>query len=172
MSVQDTVIGAILWILPAYVANAAPVPTVYFLRKLGGKTHPLDLGLNFIDGKRVLGDNKTLEGFIGGLSAGSLVGAGLQLWGLHSFPLALILSFGALAGDLAGAFVKRRLGLKPGDPAPLLDQLDFVLGATILYQLFAPVRLEYFLIVVIMTPLLHLATNTLAYLLGLKSNPW
>src|SRR3972149_4153462 len=37
-----------------------------------------------------------------------------------------ILALGALLGDLAGAFVKRRMGKPRGAKAPGLDQYDFV----------------------------------------------
>ncbi|MEZ0344971.1 MAG: CDP-2,3-bis-(O-geranylgeranyl)-sn-glycerol synthase [Infirmifilum sp.] len=168
----ETLEKAILWILPAYVANGAPVVIVFLVRKMGKKTHPIDLRRIFIDGKRILGDNKSIEGFLGGVIIGSTLGALLQLLGLHNAFSALILSIGALTGDLTGAFIKRRLNLKPGDPAPLLDQLDFVFGAFAFQQLYNPVPLDYLVIVVVLTPLIHLSANLAAYTFGLKSKPW
>lgn len=168
----NSLYNAVLWILPAYIANGAPVITVYLLRRLGKNTHPLDLNKKFLDGKRILGDNKTFEGFMGGLVFGSFAGFIFQLLNFHNIVSAFLLSLGALLGDLMGAFVKRRLNMKPGDPAPLLDQLDFIIGAILLQQLYEPVPLEYILIVVVLTPLIHYATNVVAYKLGLKSRPW
>ncbi|QOJ78224.1 CDP-2,3-bis-(O-geranylgeranyl)-sn-glycerol synthase [Infirmifilum lucidum] len=169
---MDTIVDAIVWILPAYLANGTPVLTVYLVRRTGHRPHPIDRGAFFIDGKRLLGDNKSVEGFIGGVVAGATGGALLQMFGLHEIFSALLLSVGALLGDITGAFIKRRLGLKPGDPAPLLDQLDFVIGATLVYYLYRPAPLEYVVVALAITPLVHLATNAVAYTLKLKDKPW
>jgi CDP-2,3-bis-(O-geranylgeranyl)-sn-glycerol synthase len=75
-------------------------------------------------------------------------------------------------GDLAGAFLKRRLGIAPGGLLPIIDQIDFVIGA-ILFSL--PLTMLYWelaIAVIIITPPIHLFTNFLAYKLKLKNNPW
>ena len=81
---------------------------------------------------------------------------------------------GALFGDLAGAFVKRRLGLAPGDLLPVIDQVDFIIGAILFSFFFSSKNLfpELILAVLIVTPPIHLLTNFAAYKLGLKNNPW
>ena len=166
------VLEALIWMLPAYVANAAPVVVARACR-LRGELHPLDGGLVVWDGRRLFGENKTVEGFVGGLAGGSLASALLELFKLHTVWEGFVLSMGALLGDLLGAFIKRRLGLAPGAPAPLLDQLDFVFGSMALRSLvFGYVSWERIAIVVAITPLLHLATNAVAYALGLKKHPW
>jgi CDP-2,3-bis-(O-geranylgeranyl)-sn-glycerol synthase len=40
-----------------------------------------------------------------------------------------LLSLGALFGDLFGAFLKRRMGFAPGELLPVVDQIDFIIGA-------------------------------------------
>jgi CDP-2,3-bis-(O-geranylgeranyl)-sn-glycerol synthase len=61
---------------------------------------------------------------------------------------------------------------------PGVDQLDFVVGALGLTALGSPgwfaatFPLPALLVVVVATPLLHVATNAIAYLLGLKDEPW
>jgi CDP-2,3-bis-(O-geranylgeranyl)-sn-glycerol synthase len=84
------------------------------------------------------------------------------------------LSLGALLGDLAGAFVKRRLGIAPGGLLPVIDQVDFVVGAVLFSLPVATSILSWELIVaaLLITPPLHLLTNFAAYKLGLKNNPW
>lgn len=164
--------AALVWIMPAYVANAAPVVIGHQL-KSRGRLHPIDAGLTLRDGRRLLGDNKTVEGFLGGLLAGAVVAALLEQLGWHRFSEGAVLSLGALLGDLLGAFIKRRVGLAPGAPAPLLDQLDFVIGATLLRVLFfGPVDLRTVAVITVITPIIHWATNVVAYLLGLKKHPW
>lgn len=85
---------------------------------------------------------------------------------------AILASLGALLGDLAGAFAKRRLGIKPGDPLPGLDQLDFVIGAILLVSIPFGLTLGTVLILILVTPPVHFLTNLGAYALRLKSNYW
>ena len=157
---QEQLTGALVFILPAYVANAVPVI-------VKGKK-PIDLGKSFLDGKRIFGDGKTLEGFALGALAGFICGILIR----HSIQLSLALSFGALFGDLAGAFIKRRLGLKRGAPAPGLVQLDFIIGALVLSSLICPLDLTLALIIIVITPPIHVVTNRIAYMFKLKDIPW
>jgi len=83
-----------------------------------------------------------------------------------------LLSSGALFGDMIGSFIKRRLGIERGKPAPLLDQLDFVIFAILFAYPFAPITLDMVVIILIITPVIHLSGNIVAYLLGIKSIWW
>ena len=155
---------ALLFIGPSYVANAAPLV-------LGGG-RPLDGGRNFLDGRPIFGSHKTLRGLLAGIIAGSLVGLGESLVDPRLALAGFAISLGAVSGDLLGAFVKRRLSVKPGGPLPILDQLDFVLGGLLLSFPFLPMSLVSVLIVVLVTPPIHLGTNLGAYLLGIKKTYW
>jgi CDP-2,3-bis-(O-geranylgeranyl)-sn-glycerol synthase len=79
---------------------------------------------------------------------------------------------GALLGDLTGAFLKRRLNIAPGGLLPVIDQIDFVVGAVVFSYPLGIVSWELAVAVLIITPPIHLLTNYLAYRLKLKSNPW
>jgi CDP-2,3-bis-(O-geranylgeranyl)-sn-glycerol synthase len=138
-----------------------------------GGGQPIDLGRNFVDGERLLGDHKTVRGFISGIIVGATVGA-LLSYALSEnlLPIAIEASFGALLGDMVGAFVKRRLRIKPGGPLPIVDQLDFVLGAIALVSLFSAISLPVVLILLLVTPPIHFLTNVGAYALGLKEHYW
>jgi len=161
-----TVAGAVWLMLPAYLANPLAAVT-------GGGT-PLDLGRNLWDGRRILGDGKTIRGLTLGTMGGTLVGI------TQGFPpsVSLTLSLGALLGDIAKSFLKRRLGYPRGAKMPLADQLDFVAGAwTATYLLnrewftghFTPPIL---LAVILITPLLHRLTNIIGYKIKVKKEPW
>jgi len=140
---------------------------------LFGGGRPIDSGKSLPDGQRILGDHKTLRGFVGGLSVGVIVGAFESVLFSHNLLIVAILaSLGALIGDLAGAFVKRRLKIKPGGSLPVLDQLDFVIGAMMLVSPVISLSLWTVLILLLVTPPIHLLTNAGAYLLGLKSTYW
>ncbi|PSP73544.1 hypothetical protein BRC86_09010 [Halobacteriales archaeon QS_3_64_16] len=166
--------------LPAYVPNNAAV--------LVGGGRPIDGGRTWRS-KRLLGDGKTWRGTLVGTAAGlalALLLNRLEAWIAattdRSVPRfgrsALTLPFGAMCGDMAASFYKRRSGRDRGAPVPGLDQLDFVLGALSLTAILSPTwfrrvfRLPVVLAVLVLTPLLHIGTNLLAYLFGLKSEPY
>ncbi len=160
-----------LWLIfPAYVANASPVV-------IRGKA-PLDFGKKL--GKyRVLGDGKTFEGTIGGIAFGTLAGV-VQIYALEFFPnmpehstlLIMALSTGAIIGDIIGAFIKRRLGIARGEPAIILDQLDFLIMALLFASFIVNLDVSMVIVLVIITPVMHMATNIFAYLAKMKKTPW
>lgn len=166
LTVLEFVIDALKFIFPAYCANAVPVI-------LGGGL-PIDFGKKLFDDKPIFGENKTFRGFFVGLIAGT--GVGLIESMIFGYPIGfgVLLSLGALVGDLTGSFIKRRLGLSPGGVLPVVDQVDFVLGAIVFSLPVYSESLSWNLVltVLILTPPIHLLTNFGAYKLGLKSNPW
>ncbi len=164
LEIAILIIEALKFIFPAYCANAAPV--------LAGGGLAMDFGKNFLDGKRIFGKNKTFRGFFFGLLIGVLVGIVETV--LFGYPVlfGLLSSLGALSGDLAGAFLKRRLDIAPGGLLPVVDQIDFVVGALVFSLPLAMVYWELAVAVLIITPPIHLFTNYMAYKLKLKSNPW
>lgn len=158
------VVSALIFILPAYCANAAPV--------IFGGGKPLDGARSFIDGKPLFGPHKTIRGLISGIVIGSVATLILHLLFSYNIPLGILTSIGAMIGDLAESFFKRRLNLKPGYSIPLADQLDFILGALSFSFIVSPPTPFTVLLVVIVTPPVHLLMNFLAYLFGFKDNPW
>jgi CDP-2,3-bis-(O-geranylgeranyl)-sn-glycerol synthase len=166
MELVQIVADSLKFVFPAYCANAVPV--------LAGGGIPIDFGKKLADGRPVFGKNKTFRGFFSGLAIGTLAGFAESLvFKKYPITFGLLVSLGALFGDLAGAFVKRRLAIPPGGLLPVVDQLDFILGA-ILFSL--PLSMtwnwELFFTVLVITPPIHLLTNFTAYKLRLKNNPW
>jgi CDP-2,3-bis-(O-geranylgeranyl)-sn-glycerol synthase len=164
MDLVAIVVEALKLIFPAYCANAAPV--------LVGGGLPLDFEKNFTDGRRIFGKNKTFRGFFFGLAIGLLVGI-VEVF-LFNYPILFIVlsPLGALLGDLTGAFLKRRLSIPPGGLLPIVDQVDFVVGAIVFTFPLQIVSLSVAVAMLIITPPIHLLTNFAAYKLRLKSNPW
>ena len=54
---------------------------------------------------------------------------------------------------------------------PIVDQLDFVVGALVLSSLIVVIPFYLIIVILIITLFLHLGANTIAYLLGMK-NVW
>lgn len=183
-------IFAVFWFMfPAYIANSFAVMT-------GGGT-PIDFGKKLGDGKRILGDGKSWAGLIGGVTISVLIGciqnysakayesdigAFFPVWSesqIYAGFLAFLIAFGAMFGDSVGSFIKRRKGIGRGDKALLLDQLTFILFAWIFVLIFAypwfvstlwhPVG---FLLVLIITPVVHKLVNVGGYMVGMKKEPW
>lgn len=181
MSLVPVFITAVWAMLPAYLPNNVAVVT--------GGGPPIDGGRTW-RGKRVLGDGKTWRG----TGVGTIVGIGVAFglntvratvtpivgFGLPMFPpaVAVTLAAGAMLGDIAASFLKRQTGRDRGELLPVVDQLDFVIGALVVtlvvtpswfYSTFTPTVL---VAVVVLTPVLHVTTNAAAFLLGLKDEPY
>ena len=91
----------------------------------------------------------------------------------------ILCSFGAVLGDLIGAFFKRRLDIKSGAPFWIVDQIDFALVAilfiviaALISPLFVIPDLNIIIFICILTPSVSIIANTIAYLIGLKDVPW
>ncbi len=168
------VLQSLWFIAPAYASNGFP--------PLMQGSHPID-GKRLFRGKRLLGDGKTWEGLIGGIIVGLLVGslqvayqsqldyAGLNLPAM-TMPLVLALSLGTMAGDLLGSFIKRRLGIKRGGSAPLLDQDGFVAMAFVFAAFVYPVSGLILVLLLLITPPIHWITNICGYYMKFKKTPW
>jgi CDP-2,3-bis-(O-geranylgeranyl)-sn-glycerol synthase len=97
------------------LANGVPA----LLSLVCGRARPLDAGRTLADGGPLLGPSKTWRGLLGAL-VGTTLGA--LLLGL-SWGLGVVVAVGAMCGDLATSFLKRRLGLAPSASLPVLDQV-------------------------------------------------
>ncbi|UCG01662.1 MAG: CDP-archaeol synthase [Candidatus Heimdallarchaeota archaeon] len=211
-SLIQVILDSTIFVLPLWFGNAAP--TI-----LGGGA-PIDGGRYWRDGKRVLGDGKTIRGFWAGTLVGGIIGgfiAGLIAWlssflptpiflndnlilrlvyqdlletgilynflsafnlrGLFSNTVFLgfftggLMAFGGLIGDLIGSFIKRRSGIERGHPFIFLDQLGFlVLGMLLVYPLI-PWSIEYLIVQVPITFIVHIAANLFGYFTGIQEDP-
>jgi len=176
---------AIWFGLPAWIANSTPVI-------FGGGT-PIDRSMVFRDGHRLLGDGKTIRGFVIGVLLGTLTSLVQSAVAPYIFPVLMeyvvvttemqallfinpitgfLLSLGALMGDLVGSFVKRRIDVRSGNPAPVLDQIGFIIMALIFVSPIIQPAAVYVIILVAVTLGVHWFSNAIGFLLGLKDNPW
>lgn len=164
-------------LIPLYVSNGGAM-----LLGILFPTPPLDRGIKLLDGQFILGKGKTYSGTFGGIFLGLLVGlivellfrpspdmTGTTLW----YPIfAGLIATGAILGDMLGSFIKRRLLLPSGSASPILDQLDFVVGAYLVaYPFYHPPAFEV-LFVTAFTIISHTLSNYLAYKVGFKKVPW
>ena len=131
-----------------------------------------------LNGKRMLGDNKTWRGLLFGGLIGAVtgwliyqtisVGSSQQLSHLW---IGFILGMGALFGDALESFFKRQLGIASGSSWFPYDQIDFVLGAILFSLPFIRLRLVDYFAVLAFYFGLHLLTSFIGYKLKLKDKP-
>jgi len=164
----SAVVSALVFFLPAYVANVSA--------GCFGGGRALDMGRSFLDRRRLLGDGKTVRGTVAGVLCGTAYKLAENLYLSRSLfselQLAFLLSAGAMTGDLVGSFIKRRLGIESGESAPLLDQLDFAIGALLFAGVATTLSMERVVILLLITPVGHLAVNILGFLMHRKEVPW
>lgn len=165
------IIKSLYFFLPAYVANMAPV-LFKWIPWLNKPVH-----------ERLLGTNKTWRGIIVATIMGTIVfalqkcayAAGFTSWALidysgFSILLGALLGFGAIAGDAIESYYKRKQGIPPGQPWIPWDQLDFVFGGIVMGFFFYVPPAEVVLVLVVISPILHIATNYIGYLLGIRKS--
>ncbi len=117
------------------IANGAPLVVA---KLLGTRcAYPLDCGLIFLDGGRLLGASKTMRGVGAGLLASTI---GAMAIGLSAGVGALV-GASAMAGDALASFIKRRLALLPSSRATGLDQIPESLLPLLACRLMLPLTL-------------------------------
>ncbi|MBS3134956.1 CDP-2,3-bis-(O-geranylgeranyl)-sn-glycerol synthase [Candidatus Woesearchaeota archaeon] len=178
-----TILPYIWFMLPIYFANMAPVFVKDYFNKLA---IPIDLGKK-INNKRIFGNNKTYRGiilgiifsiiiisfqkelysikFIKSISLVNYININLILWGF-------LMGFGALFGDLAGSFIKRRLDIKPGKSLILLDQLDFIAGGLFFISFVYKLNIKMIIIILPISFILTILVNHTSYYLKMREVKW
>ena len=154
----------IAFILPAWVANGAPV--------IFGGGKPVDFGMR-IGGRRIFGNHKTVRGLVAGLAAGFMAAYVISLFLPPLLVTGIALAIGTHAGDLFGSFVKRRLDKKEGASWALFDQYLFLAFALLFALPFGSLPgLIGIAVIVALTGVLHKATNMMAHKAKIKDVPW
>jgi len=178
-------LSCLYFFLPAYFVNMIP-PLVRRANLFNFLDKPVDFEKKFL-GKPFLGAHKTWRGVICGIILGMLV-VWLQVW-LYGFPsvkeisfidyyqaniwlFGLLISTGAVFGDLLFAFIKRRFNIEPGGMFMPFDQTNYVFGAAIFLTFFLKINIMVWVTLFILTFLLHVIINRIGYLLGVHKNKW
>ena len=174
---------------------AGAAQTVWLRSRLSDRLAlPLDLGKTF-RGRRILGANKTLRGFVVMVPATALsfFAVGLlvarsealntMLWSLSPVGygmLGLVAGLGFMLGELPNSFMKRQLGIPPGEsprrwPAKIttfiIDRLDSIVGMLAAVTLAVPTPWKTWLYVVLFGPAVHWSFSLVLYAIGVKERP-
>ena len=180
----DIFMQMLFLLAPAGIANTAPVwgAKIPLLAKWNT---PMDFGIKF-KGKRILGDNKTWRGIVVGFVSGCITGAVLayvssqssyvsqrvDVFGeeINLIILGGLLGLFALLGDATKSFFKRKAGIKPGRAWPVLDQIDYILGAYVIIGFIFDLTPTHYITGLIIYAFIHPFISYSAYLLKLKKD--
>lgn len=161
--------------LPAYIANMAPV---LFKNKLKFLAIPIS--------PKHLGSHKTYRGFIVAVILGLIVfyiqkilfsvpffnSISVFDYNMFLFWPGFLLSFGAIFGDSVKSFFKRRAKIKPGKPWPIFDQIDYSIGAIVFSMPVINYTVSFALTIIILSAILHVLSNHLGFYLGVRDVKW
>lgn len=177
---MEEIIVALWLFLPAGLANMMAAQASHY-RTLDFLAISVDQGIEF-RGKRLLGKNKTLRGYIFGTFFG-LCFALTQVFMYENLGLSSIfdldysevnivmygalVSFGALLGDSVESFFKRQKGVAPGSPWFPFDQIDYILGGLILGSTVYQHDLSGYIAIFVVYFFGHLIFKALGYYLKL-----
>jgi CDP-2,3-bis-(O-geranylgeranyl)-sn-glycerol synthase len=170
---------------PAGFANLAAFAAgkITFLKQFN---YPVD-GYQKLRGKRILGDHKTIRGFIAAIIFGIII-CSLQVYLYQTFSgiraiipfdyglinavlLGFLLGFGALFGDSVKSFFKRQKGVKPGRSWFPFDQIDYIVGGVAFSMLYIRLNFWEYIILFIVWFLIHPLTTFIGYLFKLRHKP-
>jgi len=178
------------FLLLAFVL-AGIAQTAWFASAESGRfRQPIDGGLTF-RGRRVFGDNKTVRGFVVMVPATAAAFATLAIFAgdpaaLGLWPLSIVgylvtgavAGLGFMAGELPNSFLKRQLGIGPGEAAgtPVAAAVHFALdrldsGVGMLLALSVLVRVSWLTVATVLTlgPVIHWSFSMLMFRLGVKA---
>ena len=184
----DSLFCALAVIVPFFIGGL--FQTVFLKHPVSDRfATPIDRGANFL-GQPLFGANKTWRGFVVLIPVttmlftltGAVLGTtpagvwhlSLAQWFLLGFSSVL----GYSLGELPNSFIKRRLGIAPGEPpesglgrklALVVDQLDSIVAALFVIGLLVPTDGMFWLWSVTIGGVLHYGFNILLYAIGLKS---
>ena len=161
-----TLVLALKVLLLAMAANAAPILGKRLLGERGSL--PLDGGLQFVDGRPLLGPSKTVRGLVLSLVACLLVALAL------GYPWTLGLTFGAasMAGDALSSFLKRRLDVPSSGRFLGLDQIPEILLPLWLCKTELGLDFWSILVLIALFTVGSLVLSRLMFRLGIRDRPY
>ena len=158
--------------------------------------YPIDCNKNWIDGKRIFGENKTIIGFI---SMIIFYGIFQVLWGLicndiglnsrndlyliyentvsFNFMVGLLFGFAYMIFELPNSFIKRRLDIAPGKTNTgikgiffIIDQIDSLIGVFIVLMVFNNMSFKRYMAYLIVGGFTHIFVNGILFCMKIRRN--
>ena len=158
----------IMLFVPAMVANVTPPILAKILPKFWN--FPID-GYASINHKRILGDNKTWKGLVGGVVLGQFSFLLIKRY-LKSLPFyfGFFSGLGVLGGDCLESFIKRRMNVNPGKLWFPFDQIDWIIGFLVILSFFIKVDLPMIIFYLVFGFTLHILGKIIGYWLKINND--
>ena len=162
--------------LPAGFANMVPP----LFKKVDFLNYPIDFKKK-INGKRILGDNKTVRGFVFGIIISVLItfiidySLNIKIYTnnvLGDLFLGGLIGFFALFFDSIESFFKRQKNIEPGESFIPFDQTDWVFGSSLLLYSIGKINIVEFLEALIIFFFIHVLVKHTSYYLGIENKKW
>lgn len=149
---------------------------------------PVDFSMQ-LNGKRLLGDNKTWLGvtiyvlgaifgcFFLSLILSSFPNSVHPVFATNPFILGLTFSISYVAGELINSFYKRRIGIAPGKSHPqafankvqsVIDNVDGIIATSLALVILYSVSIQFIFAAAIAGVIVHYITDQLMKILSLK----
>lgn len=193
---KDLVISLYITTIPVILAgilNMVVVKQKWFK----DRAVPIDLNHRLYDGHRVLGENKTFQGFLGMIVLSIITQI---IWGmilsmsiltlerfndfytkyqntiLTNICIGALLGFTYMLFELPNSFLKRRFNIKSGSKGKglvgfiffIFDYIDSIIGIAFIIKVLCKIDIEKVLWYIILGGLTHLAVNIILYILKIK----
>lgn len=148
------------------IANGTPV----IIKRLFGAraNQAIDGGMRLADGQFVFGPSKTIRGVVSSIIATALIAAAMGL----TLYTGVVTALGAMAGDLASSFIKRRLSLGPSSKATGLDQIPEALLPCLLLSMTLPLTAGDIAIIVLLFFGGEIILSEVLFRVGLRDRPY
>lgn len=167
--------------LPGFIANWTP----FLMRNVNFLNYPLDFGLT-INGKPALGKNKTFRGLFFGVLNSMIAMYIIYLIEKHTkvkttlidfshvnvYAIGFFMGLGVIFGDMVKSFIKRRVGILPGNSFFPWDQLDAVLGGLSLGRIVWAYSWQYAICIILSSFILHILIRHSLYYLKVTNSKW
>ena len=148
------------------IANGAPI----LVRRIMGTrfNYPVDANKSWFDNRPLLGTSKTWRGIFSSVLLTPLAAALMAL----PWHIGVVIAVGAMAGDLASSFVKRRLSIAPHDMAIGLDQVPESLLPLLLVAYYLPLTPGEVASMTIAFFIIELLLSKILYRLKIRNRPY
>lgn len=177
-------ISCVYFYLPSAIANIGAVIS-RFIPFFNTIKKPVDFGKS-INGIRVVGDHKTVGGFLFGVLFGTLAGIIkylvfdkymqdyqlLKLDFVENTALYLLMSFSALTGDILKSVAKRLFNIEPHKAWIPFDEIDHSTLSMTMAMIFYGISVQAVFTVIFVFFFLHIISNLIGYALKIKSVPY
>lgn len=177
-------ISCVYFYIPAALANVGAVIS-RFIPFFNTVKTPVDLGKK-INGIRIVGDHKTIGGFMFGVLFGTIAGIIkylvfdphmqeyqlLKLDFIENTILYMLMSLFAVTGDIIKSIAKRLFNIAPHKAWIPFDEIDHSTLSMTMTMVFYGISLKVVATVIFVFFFFHIFSNLIGYALKIKSVPY